>query len=499
MATVNADSVGDKATNSVTSEVKPEEVVCILQNHLKSGGHVIVSLVESRSDSGTSFRLTESPCTAVPPELLDHLVNELPEHLCGSTTRQVHVLVSKLSGTGLASEFYETALAPLFATLASYLPNVSRDHHVKVTEDEESIKTFSRGLSPSSREGTGAGKRPTILLLSGDGGVVEILNAREPADKPADDAELPLVVLFPLGTGNALFNSLHKTAETSQGGGGGGAPPPSIYVQSLRTLLKGRAAPLPSFGASFPPGSRTIAYREADANADAAVGEAKAVSERSAPVAHLRGVVVASYGFHSQLVWESDTPAYRAHGAARFQMAAAELLAASHAYDARVELLLLAHHGGSSSSPGREAAAAAATTTTIDRPRHAYVLATLVSNLEKTFCISPASRPLDGRLRVVHFGPADGKTTMEIMMAAYAGGSHVGMAWAGLDGKQETLGYEEVDEIRVTTHEKDARWRKVCIDGTIVELPEGGCMTVKKEARARLQVLIDPSIVKTGM
>lgn len=38
---------------------------------------------------------------------------------------------------------------------------------------------------------------------------------------------------------------------------------------------------------------------------------------------------------------------------------------------------------------------------------HGYVLATLVSNLERTFTISPDSNSLDGKLRLVRFGGLD--------------------------------------------------------------------------------------------
>ena len=61
----------------------------------------------------------------------------------------------------------------------------------------------------------------------------------------------------------------------------------------------------------------------------------------------------------------------------------------------------------------------------IDRREHGYVLASLVSNLEKTFTISPASKPMNGKLRVVHFGALSGEETTEVMKAAYAGGKHV--------------------------------------------------------------------------
>ncbi|KAG7114162.1 hypothetical protein HYQ44_008864 [Verticillium longisporum] len=129
-------------------------------------------------------------------------------------------------------------------------------------------------------------------------------------------------------------------------------------------------------------------------------------------------------------------------------MVAAALLAESHAYLADVE--------------GAPTPAAAAAAGGGGAGGWGYVLATLVSSLERTFTISPDSAPLGRRLRVVRFGALGGERTMDIMKAAYDGGRHVGM---------EDVAYEEVEALRVTVREEDARWRKVCVDGTIVEVP----------------------------
>lgn len=224
-------------------------------------------------------------------------------------------------------------------------------------------------------------------------------------------------------------------------------------------------------------------------------------------------------------------------------MVARQLLEESHAYDAVVEIVTTTDtepghdddtddddEGGAPvvANPEQQSKPMAATTTTtttktrkIARDRHAYILATLVSNLEKTFTISPASRPLDGRLRLVHFGDVGGPRTMDVMMRVYDGGKHVGMRFdekekenenenedeegvkrkvegGGEEEEEHVVGYEEVAEVRVTTREPDARWRKVCIDGTIVELPLGGTMTVTVEGKgeaAHLQILVDRSVV----
>ena len=105
----------------------------------------------------------------------------------------------------------------------------------------------------------------------------------------------------------------------------------------------------------------------------------------------------------------------------------------------------------------------------ITREEHGYVLASLVSNLEKAFTISPASKPLDGQLWVVHFGPLDGETTMEVMKEAYNNGNHVAL---------ETVGYESIKGLKISFLEEGAdwKWRRCCIDGLIVGVENGGWM-----------------------
>ncbi|KAK7958154.1 diacylglycerol kinase catalytic domain-containing protein [Apiospora saccharicola] len=461
------------AEDTVSIDVDESSIICV---RLREDVYDILSLKEDTSEDGSlSFHLSRQSATDVPESLLDRfLVKEAPEHLRAADTRQVHLVVSTRSGTGLALDFYHSVLQPLLGEFGLSAAASGGDDgksssllHLVTTQDAQSIQDFAANLTP--------GVEHTLVLLSGDGGIVESLNGKATVDDDDDDntggpgepsrprRSLPLIAMLPLGTGNALFNSLHKDVYAVYSGNssaGSAAAAPSPLVLGLRTLLRGRRAPLPSFRVDFSPGSQQISYRGAT---DAAIA---AVEEQLRPVTHLYGAIVASYGFHAQLVWESDTPEYRKHGAKRFGMVAAELLKESHAYDARVDRNIIPL-----SSVQQQP---------IERQRHAYVLATLVSNLERTFTISPASRPLDGRLRLVHFGPVGGERTMEIMTRAYDDGKHVGMTWTtvaadgGEGGKQEGVGYEQVGEVRVETREEDARWRKVCIDGAIVELPPGG-------------------------
>lgn len=425
--------------------IRGQDIVLIAQ--VTNGGYLLITIQQETQEGKDPFQLLSFLASSLPQTLLDQfLINDLPDSLRTGPSSSLDVLISVRSGTGLAEKFFTSVLQPLLAILGlkdqGHAGTEDGVYTATLTKDANTVKEFAKtkfGAHDSPDSDTE--KFQTVILLSGDGGLVDLLNGIHPS------TSLPTIALIPLGTGNALFHSLHMPHYTTS------PDSPSHLVLALRALLKGRAAPLPTFQASFSPGAHLV-----DNDAPNSLGS---------PVSDLSGAIVASYGFHSQLVWESDTPAYRKHGAQRFGMVAAELLKEPHSYRASVET----PEGriGTEEEDGKG-----------EVPFN-YVLATMVSNLEKTFTISPASEPLDGQLRLVHFAGVTGQRTMEIMGAAYGGGTHVDM---------EDVGYQAVEQVKVTTFEEDARWRKVCIDGTIVELPQHGTMLVQKSPEPRLKVLV---------
>jgi diacylglycerol kinase family enzyme len=341
--------------------------------------------------------------------------------------------------------------------------------NVLITQDEHSVRNFAQSLASSA-----SNSKRTVVLLSGDGGIVDLINGG-PHDA---QRQQPLLAVLPLGTGNALFNSLHKPLWISKDGT---IEDISTIILGLRTLFNGVSANLPLFHASFPPGSRIVKFKpatnkEQETSAeDNSAAAALHLAKEEIQVSHLYGAVVASYGFHSSIVYESDTPEYRVHGDKRFGMVAQELLRESHPYIAQVDV----RHPSSSEWE------------TIPSNEHNYVLITPLSNLERTFTISPASKPLDGKLRLVHFGNIGGERTMDVMMKAYDAGKHVGLKWD--DGHE--VRYEEVEEVRVTILEEDERWHKVCIDGTTVDIPKGGQLSVRREEKSGFQILVDSRVL----
>ncbi|KAL6881146.1 ATP-NAD kinase-like domain-containing protein [Trichoderma novae-zelandiae] len=481
-------------TSDGRGEAKYQNLVLILdlsQSASPKPGYLLSLLLEDAESPEDRFRLILLLAEAIPDDLRQYRISGLPLHLRPAKgAHEVDVVVSTKSGVGLSLQFWERVLRPLWGVIEQHsCEEASRETaNVLVTQDAESVREFARNIGGSPSR--------TIVLLSGDGGIVDLINS-VPRDAPASSARRQLLLaLLPLGTGNALFHSLHKPLWASEGGGK--AADASPLVLGLRTLFKGVSANLPLFRASFSPGSRIVKFtptpptptteEEEEEEEEEAVGgqaddagNALHLAKQETRVSHLLGAVVASYGFHASIVYESDTPAYRVHGDKRFGMVAQQLLGESHPYRAHVDV--------------RHPSAAAGGWARLDGGEHAYVLVTPLSNLERTFTISPASRPLDGKLRLVHFGPVGGERTMELMMKAYDGGRHVGTKWE--DGHE--VRYEEVDEVRVTILEDDERWRKVCIDGTIVDIPKGGELAVRKEEGSGFKILVDSRVLPSNL
>lgn len=354
----------------------------------------------------------------------------------------LHVIISTGSGVGGARRFFDTILK---ATL-ELLGLDERAYQLHETESESHISELSRTIFlPRANQGVAQ----TIILLSGDGGIVDIINILL-SSLQSNSYVKPVIGLLALGTGNALANSIGLTPVSSTG---------------LQALLKGKPASLPTFNAKFSSGSRFVA------------DEGKSVapllgSDKGLGLVY--GAVVCSWALHASLVAESDTLEYRKYGAERFKMAAQELLSPSdgsapHSYRGKITIFKkgLGEHEE---------------TVSLDRREHMYILASLVSNLEENLRISPHSKPLDGQLRLVHFGPLPNTKVMRIFELAYQGGLHI---------DDTDVQYNDIDGLRIDFEEQDERWRRVCIDGKVVRVNEGGWVEIRKERRNMIDIIVD--------
>ena len=313
-----------------------------------------------------------------------------------------------------------------------------------VTTSEMTVTDLTRDVFlPKANDGIAQ----AIILLSGDGGMVDVINAILSGQR-SQNYRKPTISLLPLGTGNALANSAGINSDNTMG---------------LKTLLQGSQKELPLFRASFSSGARLLVNHQRD--------EQLLYHEEGVPVAY--GAVVCSWGLHASLVADSDSAEYRKFGAERFQMAAKDLLypadgSAPHPYKGQLHVLRPSDNTRDDWQ-------------LIDRDVHGYVLATLVSQLEKGFVISPASKPLDAKLRLIHFGPLGGQEAMDVMTKAYSGGQHV---------HDERVHYEEIEGVRIHFTEEDPRWRKVCIDGKIISVEQGGWVEVRAGVKGVVDLIV---------
>ena len=371
----------------------------------------------------------------VPPPTRDSGINvshnstkygPLPAHLAPQVA--VHVLVSILSGSHSALDFFNTKIKP-------DLDAIHPSYTVTLTESTKTIIEYTKSTIYSFAL---TGQPQTIILLSGDGGIsdiVDTLHSCIASDNPTTLKPYtpPTISLLPLGTGNALAHST-------------GLGDPEVATTRLFT---GTPHPLPTFTVSFSPGAQSIS------------NEGRA---RTPIPATMHGCVVFSWGLHASLVHMSDTAAYRKHGVERFKMAAGELMKEPHGYRGKVSLLKGPLDGEKSWTTLQHVRK--------DENTHSYILATLVSRLEATFVISPETEPLSGKLRVVALPEMTAEDLGRILGLAYQGGKHVG---------EEGVTYEEVDGVRIDFEEDDGRWRVVCVDGKIVEVEENGWVEVRRQ------------------
>lgn len=368
--------------------------------------------------SSSKPELHKISLVAPPAALISrYSLSTLPPHLNPSAVN-ISIIISSGSGTGKADSYWTGVLQPL---LSEYGLN-NESYKIHPTTSATTIYELATSITSATEKHE---KQQSIIILSGDTLLFELFNAL-PVFR--GDVHRPIISVLPLGTGNALSTSLSRSS-----------PP-------LSTLLLGSPQRLPSFKASFSPGSRFIPP-ESD--------ERKELPGDGA----LRGSLVLSWGFHASLVADAETKELRKKGVERFKIAAKEnLLPEPHGYKGVISVL---QDGGNKDwvelVPGGEG-------------DHFYTLATMVPNLEETLCISPASKPLGGELHVVHFPVVSPQEVMEIMGMAYSGGKHV---------QDPRVRYEKVEGIRIEVEEVEERWRRICIDGAIVALPEAGWVEVR--------------------
>ncbi|KAL8864884.1 MAG: hypothetical protein Q9174_007180, partial [Haloplaca sp. 1 TL-2023] len=342
----------------------------------------------SPESTKSKFSFGPLPVTGLPQNYLDrHLLTRSPEHLFvppnEDGSRNLHVVVSTKSGVGEAQQYFDDVLAEVLAAV-----ELNREmYEVHVTESERSVTEFvEKVVLPRANSGIAQ----TVLLLSGDGGLVDTVNVLLLSSQSKEYVK-PTIGLICMGTGNAMANSTGLNKDATKG---------------LTSIFRGIPQNLPTFTTRFSPGSVFL------------TDEGRKTEPLPSDSGHgiVHGVVVCSWALHASLVADSDTTEYRRFGAQRFQMAAKQLMApddgsAPHLFNGKITLF-------KTDEKGREFAEE------IPETKTSYIVATLVSNFEEILTISPASKPLDGQLRVLRFGDISGNDVMRLMGMAFRGGGH---------------------------------------------------------------------------
>ena len=420
--------------------IPTQQLYCVDRGEEGGGGGGGGGADGANGDGGPGGELKELifhayDMTGLPTQLVDMFgVKQVPEHLRlkGKDGKvALYVVISTMSGTQQATALYEKALKPLLEELGV------QGYEVHKTASEHTIEQLTKStIIPRAKEGW----EQTIILLSGDGGPVDLINAML-SEELKEGMAMPTVALLPMGTGNALAHSSGLTKDDTFG---------------LRSLCRGTRKRVPCFRVTMSKGAKFVVDE----------GRGRKEIAGAGGKAEVYGAVVFSWGLHASLVAASDTAEYRKHGVERFKMAAQELLAPkdgseSHRYRGRVSVRRGSTGGFRDFEP-------------MESREHMYVLATMVSNLEEKFCISPESKPLDGQMRLVSFGVMEASQAMKILGAAYQGGQHV---------EDKAVRYEAIEGLRIDLDEEEEKWRQVCVDGKIIAVEKGGWVEVRKEQR----------------
>ncbi|KAJ5720268.1 uncharacterized protein N7483_008202 [Penicillium malachiteum] len=398
--------------------------------------HSVLFLIkpEDESEEAAGY-LHKIDISSLPPALTQFLVT-VPDYL--KHPEPVQVIVSVASGTQTAQAVFQDLVKP-------FLTHVGLEYEVHETKSAQTIKELAQS---QFLDRACSGIPQTIILLSGDGGLVDLVEVFYESNRSVHTP--PQIALVPCGTGNALASSIGLRTGPASG---------------LVALIRGAPTPLPTFAARISPGSQLVID---EGRQRVPLGVDAHGSYRT-----LYCAVVVSWALHAALVADSDTTEYRKFGRERFKMAANKLLYPSdgtepHRFQGKITYSTV---NGQTGEVSQE---------TTDTNEHMYVVISMVPRLEKNFLISPGTEPLGGQMHLMQWGPMPADEAVRLVVLAYQGGLHV---------SEKTVTYADVEQLRIEFEEESEHWRRVCIDGNIITVEKGGWLELHKEPRQLLQVI----------
>ncbi|KAK9383163.1 ATP-NAD kinase-like domain-containing protein [Kockiozyma suomiensis] len=365
----------------------------------------------------------ESNLTA---EIQKFNISDLPYYIDPRIT-EVTVINSKTAGKRSGEQIYANILRPLLKELGIVHKYIS-------TESKSTISAFAESLTPD--------RGPhTVILLSGDTSIHELINSLQLTSETRDLIILPI----PTGSGNALMTSLSLAT-----------PFAAIF-----SLLRGTVRPLNAFYAAFPKNSKEV-IPPSDEDPDGKIATLT-TPDGNTGSQRIFSLVVVSWAIHAALVGDSDSPEYRKLGNDRFKIAAKVNLERGTAWHGKLSYLSPSKEGGECERSTRRVE--------LDDVEHSYVLTTSISSLEPGFKIAPTAKPLTGNLELVRMPLLKGDDIMRLLMLAYQNGAHV---------KEPEVLYTEIDCLYVRVDEEEERMRRWCVDGRIIIVPQGSVVEVHR-------------------
>lgn len=194
--------IQDRTTDDHLGNIEEADIICVLRvlSHPETDDTPLWLICSLKSSPGQdsddhdhnttppAFKLIQTLTTTLPGEILDtYLVNQPPEYLIRHSSmtqrlfptveaRIIHILISTTAGTCLAADFFSSILQPLLSLLLENdYPDTFPSYNIMHTTSPDSVREFVTGVG-GLRDLSRQGKKQTVMLLSGDGGVTDLVN-----------------------------------------------------------------------------------------------------------------------------------------------------------------------------------------------------------------------------------------------------------------------------------------------------------------------------------
>jgi hypothetical protein len=158
-------------TGEIGGQLKEQDIITVTESSAPHRGFTILSLSPSSTSPPSPHpAIHETHVTNLPQAFLARsLLQQLPEHLL-LPPEDIYIVISTKSGAGNGDAYFETIIKPVLSAVGLD----EESYQVIRTESHESIRQFASGdLGAKASEEI----KQTVLLLSGDGGIVDMVSS----------------------------------------------------------------------------------------------------------------------------------------------------------------------------------------------------------------------------------------------------------------------------------------------------------------------------------